>query len=29
MCLQVFYGPRSLVFQVSDNRKWTIMAMFE
>ena len=27
--LQVFYGPRSLVFPESDNRKWTIMAMFE
>ncbi|TFK85114.1 mitochondrial ornithine carbamoyltransferase [Polyporus arcularius HHB13444] len=26
---EVFYGPRSLVFQVSDNRKWTIMAMFD
>lgn len=26
---QVFYGPRSLAFPVSDNRKWTIMAMFE
>lgn len=26
---QVFYGPRSLVFPESDNRKWTIMAMFE
>lgn len=26
---QVFYGPRSLVFPVSDNRKWTIMALFE
>ena len=27
--LQVFYGPRSLVFPESDNRKWTIMALFE
>ena len=26
---QVFYGPRSLVFPQSDNRKWTIMAVFE
>ena len=26
---QVFYGPRSLVFPESDNRKWTIMALFE
>jgi ornithine carbamoyltransferase len=26
---QVFYGPRSLVFPESDNRKWTIMAAFE
>ncbi|KAI0819757.1 mitochondrial ornithine carbamoyltransferase [Trametes gibbosa] len=26
---KVFYGPRSLVFPVSDNRKWTIMAMFD
>jgi hypothetical protein len=26
---QVFYGPRSLVFPEADNRKWTIMAMFE
>ena len=25
----MFYGPRSLVFPESDNRKWTIMAMFE
>jgi hypothetical protein len=25
----VFYGPRSLVFPESDNRKWTIMALFE
>jgi ornithine carbamoyltransferase len=27
--LEVFYGPRSLVFPEADNRKWTIMAMFE
>ena len=27
--VEVFYGPRSLVFLESDNRKWTIMAMFE
>jgi len=27
--LQVFYGPRSLVFPEADNRKWTIMALFE
>jgi len=26
---EVFYGPRSLVFQASDNRKWTIMALFD
>jgi ornithine carbamoyltransferase len=26
---KVFYGPRSLVFPESDNRKWTIMALFE
>lgn len=26
---QVFYGPRSLVFAESDNRRWTIMAAFE
>jgi Aspartate/ornithine carbamoyltransferase, Asp/Orn binding domain len=26
---QVFYGPRSLVFPEADNRKWTIMAIFE
>jgi len=26
---QVFYGPRSLVFPEADNRKWTIMAVFE
>jgi ornithine carbamoyltransferase len=26
---QVFYGSRSLVFPESDNRKWTIMALFE
>lgn len=25
----VFYGPRSLVFPESDNRKWTIMALFD
>jgi ornithine carbamoyltransferase len=25
----VFYGERSLVFPESDNRKWTIMALFE
>ena len=27
--VEVFYGPRSLVFPESDNRKWTIIAMFE
>jgi ornithine carbamoyltransferase len=27
--LKVFYGPRSLVFPEADNRKWTIMALFE
>lgn len=27
--LEVFYGPRSLVFPEADNRKWTIMAVFE
>jgi ornithine carbamoyltransferase len=27
--LEVFYGPRSLVFPQADNRKWTIMAAFE
>ena len=27
--IKVFYGPRSLVFPESDNRKWTIMALFE
>jgi ornithine carbamoyltransferase len=27
--VQVFYGPRSLVFPEADNRKWTIMAVFE
>jgi len=26
---EVFYGPRSLVFHESDNRKWTIMALFD
>ncbi|KAF9819263.1 hypothetical protein IEO21_02302 [Rhodonia placenta] len=26
---EVFYGPRSLVFEESDNRKWTIMALFD
>lgn len=26
---EVFYGPRSLVFPEADNRKWTIMALFE
>jgi len=26
---QVFYGPRSLAFPEADNRKWTIMALFE
>jgi ornithine carbamoyltransferase len=25
----VFYGPRALVFPESDNRKWTIMALFD
>jgi ornithine carbamoyltransferase len=27
--MQVFYGSRSLVFPEADNRKWTIMAVFE
>ncbi|GBE85718.1 mitochondrial ornithine carbamoyltransferase [Sparassis latifolia] len=26
---EVFYGPRSLVFEEADNRKWTIMALFD
>ncbi|KAH9939698.1 mitochondrial ornithine carbamoyltransferase [Epithele typhae] len=26
---EVFYGPRSLVFPESDNRKWTTMGMFD
>ncbi|KAJ7044618.1 ornithine carbamoyltransferase 1 [Mycena alexandri] len=26
---EVFYGPRSLVFEESDNRKWTIMSVFD
>ncbi|THH31875.1 hypothetical protein EUX98_g2318 [Antrodiella citrinella] len=26
---EVFYGARSLVFPESDNRKWTIMALFD
>jgi len=26
---EVFYGPRSLAFPESDNRKWTIMALFD
>ena len=26
---EVFYGPRSLVFPEAENRKWTIMAVFE
>ncbi|KAJ6539625.1 ornithine carbamoyltransferase 1 [Mycena capillaripes] len=26
---EVFYGPRSLVFPEADNRKWTIMAIFD
>ena len=29
LLLEVFYGPRSLVFPEADNRKWTIMAAFE
>ncbi len=29
LACQVFYGPRSLVFPEADNRKWTIMAIFE
>ena len=29
LVVKVFYGPRSLVFSESDNRKWTIMALFE
>lgn len=27
--IKVFYGPRSLVWPENDNRKWTIMALFE
>lgn len=26
---EVFYGPRSVVFQEGENRKWTIMACFK
>lgn len=26
---QVFYGPRSAVFQEAENRKWTILAVFD
>ncbi|KAJ7653476.1 ornithine carbamoyltransferase 1 [Mycena rosella] len=26
---EVFYGPRSLVFPEADNRKWTIMSIFD
>ncbi|KZT01648.1 mitochondrial ornithine carbamoyltransferase [Laetiporus sulphureus 93-53] len=26
---EVFYGPRSLVFEEADNRKWTAMALFD
>ncbi|KIR67687.1 ornithine carbamoyltransferase [Cryptococcus bacillisporus CA1873] len=26
---EVFYGPRSVVFPEAENRKWTIMAVFE
>nr|GAT53038.1 ornighine carbamoyltransferase [Mycena chlorophos] len=26
---EVFYGPRSLVFPEADNRKWTIMSVFD
>ncbi|PCH34715.1 ornithine carbamoyltransferase [Wolfiporia cocos MD-104 SS10] len=26
---EVFYGPRSLVFEEADNRKWTTMAVFD
>ncbi|KAI0028530.1 ornithine carbamoyltransferase 1 [Vararia minispora EC-137] len=26
---EVFYGPRSLAFPEADNRKWTIMALFD
>ncbi|CAE6436994.1 unnamed protein product [Rhizoctonia solani] len=26
---EVFYGPRSLVFPEGENRKWTIMALFD
>ncbi|KAG8917904.1 ornithine carbamoyltransferase, partial [Tulasnella sp. 417] len=26
---EVFHGPRSLVFPEAENRKWTIMAMFD
>ncbi|KAF7426412.1 ornithine carbamoyltransferase [Pleurotus ostreatus] len=26
---EVFYGPRSLVFPEADNRKWTIMSLFD
>ncbi|CEH17571.1 ornithine carbamoyltransferase [Ceraceosorus bombacis] len=26
---EVFYGPRSIVFEEAENRKWTIMALFD
>lgn len=26
---EVFYGKRSIVFEEAENRKWTIMALFE
>jgi len=27
-CCQVFYGPRSLVFDEAENRLWTVMAVY-
>ncbi|KAI7945680.1 hypothetical protein MJO29_012068 [Puccinia striiformis f. sp. tritici] len=26
---EVFYGPRSLVFSEAENRKWTILSVFQ
>lgn len=26
---EVFYGPRSTVFEEAENRKWTIMSLFQ
>lgn len=26
---EVFYGPRSVVWQEAENRKWSVMAVFE